>query len=359
MKKKWKIGLIVLIVLVTIRVALPTIVKKYVNKTLNELDGYSGSVDDIDLNLFRGAYVIKKLNIVQTGDSIPVPFVAIDQIDLSVHWKALFNGSIVGEVILNKPVVNFAVAEGESEDGKVSQDGSGADWTQTLDDLMPLQINRFEIVNGQINYKDFTSRPKVDISVNDLNLLAQNLGNVKDKKQQLPSSLSMHANSIGGGILNVDAKLNILKKIPDFDIDFEFENVDLTALNDFVKAYTHTDIEKGTFSLYSELAATDGALNGYVKPVIEDLKILDWENENDGFFNKVWQSVVGLVTEVLKNHPKDQFATQTPIQGDLNNMDVGIWSTVWNIFKNAFIEALSKRVENTVDITNSQEKSKN
>ena len=52
MKKKWKIGLIVLIVLVAIRVALPTIVKKYVNKTLNELDGYGGSVDDIDLNLF-------------------------------------------------------------------------------------------------------------------------------------------------------------------------------------------------------------------------------------------------------------------------------------------------------------------
>ena len=61
MKKKWKIIIAVVLVLVVIRLILPSLVKRYVNKTLDDLDGYSGHVEDLDLNLYRGAYVILKV----------------------------------------------------------------------------------------------------------------------------------------------------------------------------------------------------------------------------------------------------------------------------------------------------------
>ena len=144
---------IVAILLIGLRLALPGLVKNYLNEQLAEMGEYHGHITDVDIALIRGAYVIKELNIKKTGDSIPVPFVSIVKTDLSVHWKALFQGSISGEVVMTKPVVNFAVA------GKnVSQDGSEADWRQTLDDLIPLQINRFEIQDGKITYKDFESK---------------------------------------------------------------------------------------------------------------------------------------------------------------------------------------------------------
>ena len=347
MKKKWKILIAVILVLVIIRLILPSLVKRYVNKTLDGLDGYSGHVEDIDLNLYRGAYIIQGVDIVKTGDSIPVPFLSVNQIDLSVHWNALFKGTIAGEVIFYHPVLNFATSKEGNEN--VSQDGSGADWVETLDELMPLQINRFEIINGKLSYKDFTTEPKVDIGISDLDLLAENLSNVEDKEKDLPSSLSLTGTSIGNGRLNIQAKLNILKTVPDFDFDLKFEQVDLPSLNDFIKAYTKVDVEKGTFSLYSEMAADSGMVKGYIKPVIEDMQVLNWEDENDSFLNTVWQSVVGLFTSIFKNQPKDRFATQTPVEGDLNNLDVGVWPAVWNIFKNAFIEAITKKVEGTID----------
>ena len=46
---------------------------------------------------------------------ITVPFIDVKQIDLSVHWKALFSGAIVGETIFDSPTVNFAVAGKEKE----------------------------------------------------------------------------------------------------------------------------------------------------------------------------------------------------------------------------------------------------
>ena len=46
------------------------------------------------------------------------------------------------------------------------------------------------------------------------------------------------------------------------------------------------------------------------------------------------------------------------MEGDLNNLDVGVWQAAWNIFKNAFVEALSKRVEGTIDFTSKDDKEK-
>lgn len=349
MSKKWIITISVIVVLVAARIALPSIVKNYVNKTLNNLEGYTGSVQDIDISLYRGAYAIKELVIVQTTDSIPVPFVEIPRIDLSVQWKALFDGSIVGEILMEKPILNFAVAGGSSAE-KAKQDGSGADWTQTLKDLIPFTINHFEILNGKITFKDFSTKPEIDIFIDSLNVMATNLGNVKDKTLKLPSTLKAEGTSLGGGHLNIDAKLNVLKKIPDVDLDLQFENVNVVALNDLIRAYAKVDAEKGNFNLYTEIAIDNGEITGYVKPVIEDLQIIDWSDKEDSFIKKAWETIVGGVVEIFKNQPKDQLATKVPLTGNLNNLEAGVWPSVWNIFKNAFIEALSKEVEGTIEI---------
>ena len=344
MKKKWIWISTIVVLLVAIRIALPFILEKYVDKTLDALNGYKGSVYDIDLNLYRGAYVIDSLDIKKTGDSIPVPFVSIAKTDISLHWSALFDGSLVGEVILHHPVLNFAKSKSNSE-----QDGSGADWTKTLNELIPVRINRFEVIDGEIAFKDFGTSPQIDISVEDLNLLAKNLTNIKSKNDTLPSTLEASGTSIGGGHLNVNAEMNVMKEIPDLDLNLEFEGVEMTALNDFVRAYTNTDVEKGVFNLYTEIIIKDAQLTGYVKPVLENLEIVDWNESEGGFLQKTWESVVGAVTELFENQSKEQVATRVPLQGNLNNPDVGIVSTVWNVFKNAFIQAFSKQVDGTLE----------
>ncbi len=349
MKKKWIWILAIAGVLIGFRIALPFLIKDYVNRTLQNLEGYSGSVEDIDLALFRGAYVIDSVTIVKEKDSISIPFITIAKIDLSVHWKALFKGSIVGEIILNRPDVNFVV-----EQGKTKQNGSEADWTETLKDLIPLRINRFEINHGNIAYKDFSTNPKVNVSVENLHLLATNLTNIESKEIALPSELEATGTSVGGGNFNANAKLNVLKKVPDLDLNFEFENIDMTALNDFIKAYANADVESGTFNLYTEIVVDDAKLTGYVKPVMENLKIISLDKEEGNFFQKAWETLVAGVAEIFENQPKEQLATQIPLKGSLNNPDIGVWPTIWNIFKNAFIEALSKRLNNSIDFSEQQ-----
>jgi hypothetical protein len=345
MSKKWIWVLVIAGIIIAFRIALPFIIKNYVNNALQEMEGYSGSVDDIDLSLIRGAYVIKDVVIVAEEDTLPVPFMSVSRIDLSVHWGALFRGAIVGEVILENPVINFAV------DGEMKQDGTETDWLKTVKDMLPVRINRFEIINGVISYRDFGADPEVDIYVEDFDLVITNLTNIENEEEKLPSTLRGNGTTTGGGTVDIDAQMNALREIPDLDLTLTIEHLDMTALNDFVLVYTHTEVEEGTFNLYSEIVIDDGQLKGYVRPVLEDLRILDWEDEDKGLLEKTWEAIVEGVKIIFENPDEEQVATQTPIEGNLNqmDMDVGIWPTIWGLFKNAFVEAFSKGTENIID----------
>jgi uncharacterized protein involved in outer membrane biogenesis len=118
----------VVLILLVVRIALPYIVKDYVNKTLSEIPGYKGIVEDINISLLRGAYEIENVSLVKTDGDVPVPFFSADLIDLSVQWGALFEGSIVGEIILENPKINFVSGPSEEQ----SQSSVNDSWTDKV-----------------------------------------------------------------------------------------------------------------------------------------------------------------------------------------------------------------------------------
>ena len=60
-EKKYIILISVVILLIIIRLILPYIVLHYANKTLANVNGYYGHIDDIDLSIYRGAYIINDI----------------------------------------------------------------------------------------------------------------------------------------------------------------------------------------------------------------------------------------------------------------------------------------------------------
>ena len=144
-KKKLTIIFVsILILLVIIRLVLPFVVLRLVNDRLTKIKGYYGHVVDIDIALIRGAYQLDSiyLNKVDTISNRQTAFFSASVIDLSVEWKALFKGSIVGEIIIEKPVITFT--KDKVEPKSVREDSSS--FKDLKDDLMPLQINRVEII---------------------------------------------------------------------------------------------------------------------------------------------------------------------------------------------------------------------
>lgn len=348
MKKSWKIFLIVTALVLLIRIILPYVVLHYANKTLSTLDGYYGHIDDIDLAIVRGAYRIDSiyLNKVDSTTGKHVPFFAASVVDLSVEWKALFHGFIVGELVFQNPVLRFT--RDKVEPKEVTKDS--AMFGRLLDDFMPLQVNRFEINGGNVQYVDETSRPKVDVHLTDLHVLALNLRNSYDSSALLPASVAA-VGSLYDGTLSLNMKLNPLAKDPTFDLNAALSNTNLVLLNDFFQAYARVDVNKGTFGMYTEVAAKNGSFTGYVKPVIRDLDVVGKEDRDDNILRKLWEGIAGAAAEVFENQPRDQVATKIPFEGSLDNPETNTWTMIVTILQNAFIRAIQPSLDNEINIT--------
>ena len=349
-KKKglvWKIILgVVLLLFIALHFILEPVALRYANKALAELEGYRGHIDDIGIRLYRGAYQIQGLEIVAVNDkdSTESPFFKVDIVDISIEWKALFKGSVVGEFTLTKPIVNF-----KKEPGGEVQAGGENDFVEVIQDLIPIQINRFEIIDGEVHFLDPTASPPVNVFVLNLNGIATNLSNVNENNDPLPSRVDLNGSTIGDGTIRLGMGLNALKAMPDFDLELELAGVRLTALDAFTEAYANFTFKDGTLYTSSEIAMKDGDFEGYVKPVLENFQVIDMKNEETTFLRKMWEVVIGSTLGVFQNQRTDRFATQVPFEGSTKNTRVRIIPTVFNVLKNAFIEAFEKDVEGSVN----------
>lgn len=347
MKKSFKILIGIVIVLIILRLILPHVVLHFANDRLTKIKGYYGHIEDIDIAIIRGAYTIDSiyLNKKDTVSGEQTDFFKAKAVDLSIEWAAIFKGGIKGELVFDTPYLIFTKDKVELQE--VAEDTT--DFRKLLKDFMPLQINRLEINKGEIHYIDKTSSPKVDVSLNETYILATNLSNLVDEGELLPSKVTARAN-VYEGILNFNMKLNALAEQPTFDLNAELKNTNLVLLNDFMKAYGNFDVNKGTFGLYTEVSAKEGKFKGYVKPIIKDLDVRGPEDKNDGIFRKLWESVVGTAGDIFKNQRKDQVATKVEMEGNFNKPDIRTFDAIWQVLRNAFIQALMPDIDNEINI---------
>lgn len=348
MKRSTKILLFLIVLLVVARLLLPYFVLRYVNKTLADMGGYTGHVEDIDIALLRGAYQIDELRIRKVNGKIKEPFLHMPRTDLSVEWKSLFEGRLVGEVEAYEPELNFAFSDDEAS----SQTGAEVDWTKYLKDLLPIQINRFSVINGRVDLTSLVTQPRADLSLQRFNAEIRNISNVVERPGKLPSPVWATGDMPGyGGTMRFDADMNLLKQMPDFNYNLKFNDIQLVKVNNLAREYANIDFERGTLSVYSEMAMLNGKLNGYLKPLTKGMKIFKLDENEGRSVGKFFTELLAQAgTAVLKNQKKDQVATRIPLTGTVENIETAFWPTLIGVLRNAYVEAFRKDFDNTVTL---------
>lgn len=347
--RRWSVVLYAVFVLVAVRILLPYVLLHVANKRLADTKGYYGHIADLNLAIIRGAYQLEGFYL-DKQDSLTherTKFLRAGLIDLSVQWGALFHGSIVGELVIDSAEVRFT--KEAAEPAELQKDTSS--FRDLLHDFMPLKINRLEVHHSAIRYSDPTSTPKVDVQLDRLEALALNLTNAIDSNVVLPSRITAMA-GLYDGDLDFNMGIDLLNETPTFDMNAKLTRTQLTNPNAMLQAYANVDVNKGTMSLYAEVATRDGAFTGYVKPVIKDLDVLGREDKDEPFFHKVREGLVGTVGDLLENPTKDQVATKIKLNGKLDNVKVSAIYAVIELLRNAFIQALKPAIDQEINIAN-------
>ncbi len=348
--KKWLIILAVLILLLLVRMYLPHYVKQFINKTLANIPDYYGQVSDVDIALYRGAYRIEGLYLRKTDAATDIDFLNFPDTDISIEWKSLFRGKIVSEIIMNSPAVIYV-----KEDMSTESESTGEDWTHALTELVPIDINHLRINNGKIAFVEISTDPNIDLQLNQVNFVAQNLRNVRDKEVSLPSTISGTARSIGSGNLDIDGKINLLREIPDVDISLSLTDVNLPSLNDVTSHYGGIDFEEGRVEIFSEIAIANSYLKGYAKILMDETKYIGKEERP---IEKLWEGFVSVFDYLLQNRATDKFAVKVPLEGDLSGVDTSPIPAVISIFKNAFVKAFKAEIDYEIEYQDAKVESK-
>jgi|GEM_PF-33571 len=405
------------LLLILLHLALPHLVRNFLNEKMADMGDYQGHVEDVDLVWWRGAYRVEGLLIEKKDKRVQAPLFKAPSIDIAISWDAILrHREIVGEVVFKQPHLNF-VDGGDSGD---SQSGEGVDWRDQLDALVPITLNEIRVVDGQLSFRNFSSDPQVHVYASDIQASLYNLTNTDDADgtrtatfegtgklfNQAPIEATarfdpftdwedfevnlrvtgvplkhVYASDIQASLYNLTntddadgtrtatfegtgklfnqapieatARFDPFTDWEDFEVNLRVTGVPLKQLNDLSRAYGKFDFAGGTGDLVVEVEASNSQLDGYIKPLLRNVDIFDYEqdvaNEDKGFFRGLWEAVVGGGQEVLKNQRKDQFATRVELSGTTKETDVSPFQAFVAILRNAFVEAFTARFERALD----------
>jgi hypothetical protein len=356
-RRRWLIVLGVIVgILIVLQLVASPVAKSLINQKLANLPGYTGSTEKVNVAFWRAGVSVTDFKLIQAGREQDPPLLHIKKASLRFAPGELFTGKFGASATIDGLELNVLKDEQADEDKKTPEEierkiqetkEKVQHWQQVLREAFPLTLSRLEVKNARVQFIDRSHQPNVNVAINDLHIVATDLQNrPKANGDPMPARVEVTGVMTGNGKLKVSLRLDPIAKQPLFALNFEIREQQLPPLNSFLQAYANADVSRGTFELFSEINAKDGAYDGYVKPLLHDLDFKTANDDDKNFADRVKEKVVSAVASVLKNDEQDQVATKAPFAGNFAQNDLDIWTTIVNLLRNAFVQAIRGGLEN-------------
>lgn len=199
------------------------------------------------------------------------------------------------------------------------------------------RLDRVRIVDGDLGFVDRRREPGYRVFLADADVSLTGVASRAEKPAEvrLEGRFMGSGETVGYGVFRPDGDG------ADFDVGVAIRGTEMAAMNDLLESYARVDVRDGTFSFYAEMEVADGTLDGYIKPLFEDVDVYDSsQDRHKGFFRRIRERLVEGLGELLANRPRDEVATIADLQGSIENPDASNWQVLGNLVRNAFFEAI-------------------
>ena len=343
-KLLWPLA-VLLLALVVLRLLLPGWVHHYLDGRIARMGTYHGSLSEVNLHIWRGSYTIENLRVEKLGAPASEPFLLSPRTEITVSFAALLHGRLRGNVDFYDATVNFIDGRTESE----RQLGKGVNWSNELNILIPVEVDRIRVHNGTITFRNVTSNPRVDLTMNHVQSTVTNLSASKSATGERVASLDTTATVLGNAPLETHATFDPANRFGDFDYHIRVIQIQLVRANALARAYTGLDFAGGTGDFSMDLKARNGDLEGYAEPVFKDLKLFSWKKDVDedkkGPIKLLYQAAAQGVVSLLKAPSNDQIVTKVSISGRIGDSQIGGPQAIVDVLRHAFAEAYKEQLE--------------
>jgi len=193
-------------------------------------------------------------------------------------------------------------------------------------------------MTGEAGFVNKEADPDYRLFLSDLEL---NLSNLSNQFREGTATASLRGKFMGSGKTTLDATFRSEEKGPDFNLDLKIVKTRLPSMNDLLRAYSNFDVAGGTLSLYSEISVGKGRIDGYIKPLLEDVNVYDRrQDKNEGIFKKAYEKMLEFISGLLENEPRKEVATRIDLSGPLKNPNTSTLHTILLLIQNGFFKAI-------------------
>jgi hypothetical protein len=246
---------------------LPTLIERALNA---HVEGYRFTVGQATLSPAL-SLEIRQLTMVQTDYPDP-PVAEIPQWRLSIQWRHIFSGVLVSDYVISRPTLHITLPQAKKEiQNEIPIHGHG--WREAVYSFYPIEINEFHIEDADITYVD--QDPSKPLRFTHVNLLAENIRNIRSPNDVYPSDLTLDGNLFGSGRIQMRGHANFLAEPhASINTDLALQDVALEPLLPVSRRYS-IELRGGALSADGHLEYTaEGRTEANLKTLtIEDARV--------------------------------------------------------------------------------------
>ena len=201
-----------------------------------------------------------------------------------------------------------------------------------------LKVDTLRLTNSQVGFMNAAAKPQYRLFLSSVNL---NLDNLSNQANQGRSQFQLRGSFMGSGHTTASGSFQTTASPVDFQAQLKLDDARLTDLNPFMKAHTDVDVAGGQFSLYTEVTVKGGQVNGYLKPLLKNLKIYEREKDKrKPFMKRVEMHALQFLAFLFKNQATQDVATVIRISGPTGDPQANEWEVIRKLFGNGFARAI-------------------
>jgi hypothetical protein len=212
---------------------------------------------------------------------------------------------------------------------------------------LEVRFNNVRIAGAELGMVNRAANPEYRLFVTKTHLDISNLSNQAEAGVAAARARGLF---MGSGSLDASARFRPRGKSANFDLRLVIEETEMKAMNGLFLATGNFDVNAGRFSLFTEISVRDGVVDGYVKPLFRDVDVYDVkQDKKKNVLRQIYEGIVGGLSWLLENKPRDQVATTTRISGRLSNPETSTLDLTLGLIENAFFEAILPGLERSLE----------
>jgi hypothetical protein len=316
----------------------------YFNRRLAGLPQFRGTVRRVRLIPWKRALALHDLRLFDRDHESDGAVLHVERADLVLSWAALRDLRLGGCARIDGVDAVMIKRKTRAPGDTAEERPAMRAWQAVLQTAFRVDLTRVAIANARVRFEDRSRDRPVSLLVDQIAVQA-NIG--ADNPAQLadfPAEVDLSARVGGSGELTVMTVANPAMPLPRFYAKMELRGLSLPEIHDFLREYAFVDVHRGSFEVFSEVLGAHGYYTGYLKPFFKDLEYKTLSDPSKNLVERTAGRVAKSLFRLLKND-RGEIATKAPFEGNLTSFDVDIWTTIENLLRNAFVQALRQGLD--------------